>query len=186
MLRVVQLSNSASSAPEAGPASPPGVIVGVGSAAEIAAQGQSWLQAATFTLTEDACADRRVVTVDSVPETLTELRTRCEHWPHASSVCDDVLRAGYGMFYGQGIMNSYYQQNFASRRGAKGRPTALLWCENQRVQLLKAEGMLPLEAARFSRGRDSRGYLAAFVPRGWVSTTLGGDPRHVAIGCACQ
>jgi enoyl-CoA hydratase/carnithine racemase len=88
MLRVVDVS----SAPEAGPASPPGVIVGVGSAAEIA-QGQSWLQAATFTLTEDACADRRVVTVDSVPETLTELRTRCEHWPHASSVCDDVLRA---------------------------------------------------------------------------------------------
>jgi enoyl-CoA hydratase/carnithine racemase len=92
MLRVVQLSNSVSSAPEAGPASPPGVIVGVGSAAEIA-QGQSWLQAATFTLTEDACADRRVVTVDSVPETLAELRTRCEHWPQASSVCDDVLRA---------------------------------------------------------------------------------------------
>jgi enoyl-CoA hydratase/carnithine racemase len=92
MLRVVQLSNSASSAPEAGPASPPGVIVGVGSAAEIA-QGQSWLETATFTLTEDACADRRVVTVDSVPETLSELRTRCEHWPHASSVCDDVLRA---------------------------------------------------------------------------------------------
>jgi enoyl-CoA hydratase/carnithine racemase len=88
MLRVVDVS----SAPEAGPASPPGVIVGVGSAAEIA-QGKSWLQAATFTLTEDACADRRVVTVDSVPETLTKLRTRCEHWPHASSVCDDVLRA---------------------------------------------------------------------------------------------
>jgi enoyl-CoA hydratase/carnithine racemase len=92
MLRVVQLSNSVPSAPEDGPASPLGVIVGVGSAAEIA-QGQSWLQAATFTLTEDACADRRVVTVDSVPETLAELRTRCEHWPQASSVCDDVLRA---------------------------------------------------------------------------------------------
>jgi hypothetical protein len=26
-----------------------------------------------------------------------------------------VLRAGYGIFYGQGIMNSYYQQNFAAR-----------------------------------------------------------------------
>ncbi|WP_445162504.1 enoyl-CoA hydratase/isomerase family protein [Mycobacterium sp. Dal123C01] len=91
MLRVVQLSNSVSSAPEDGPASPPGVIVGVGSAAEIA-RGQSWLETATFTLTEDACADRRVVTVDSVPETLAELRTRYEHWPQASSVCDDVLR----------------------------------------------------------------------------------------------
>jgi hypothetical protein len=28
---------------------------------------------------------------------------------------EDVLRGGYGMFYGQGIMNSFYQQNFASR-----------------------------------------------------------------------
>jgi enoyl-CoA hydratase/carnithine racemase len=68
------------------------VVVGVGSAAEIA-QDQTWLDAATFTLTEDPCADRRVITVDSVPETLAELRERCEHWPHASSVCDDVLRA---------------------------------------------------------------------------------------------
>jgi enoyl-CoA hydratase/carnithine racemase len=34
-----------------------------------------------------------VVTVDSVPETLAELTARCERWPHASAVCDDVLRA---------------------------------------------------------------------------------------------
>ena len=27
----------------------------------------------------------------------------------------DVIRGGYGMFYGQGIMNSYFQQNFAAR-----------------------------------------------------------------------
>jgi hypothetical protein len=27
----------------------------------------------------------------------------------------DVLRAGYGLFFGQGIMNSYFQQNFAAR-----------------------------------------------------------------------
>ncbi len=91
MFRVVQLADSASSAPEDGLASPPGVIVGVGSAAEIA-RSQSWLDVATFTLTEDACDDRRAVTVDSVPETLAELRKRCEHWPNASSVCDDVLR----------------------------------------------------------------------------------------------
>jgi enoyl-CoA hydratase/carnithine racemase len=91
MLREVDLSR----APEADLQSghtPPGVIVVVGSAAEIA-QNQSWLQAATFTLTEDACADRRVVTVESIPGTLAELRHRCERWPHASSVCDDVLRA---------------------------------------------------------------------------------------------
>ncbi len=36
---------------------------------------------------------RRVVTVDSVPDTLAELTERCAHWPHSSAVCDDVLRA---------------------------------------------------------------------------------------------
>jgi Enoyl-CoA hydratase/isomerase len=89
MLRVVDLSN----APEDGPtSSPPGVVVAVGSAAAIAAAG-SWLDAATFTLTEDACADRRVVTVDSVSDALGELSSRCQRWPHASGICDDVLRA---------------------------------------------------------------------------------------------
>lgn len=88
MLRVVDLS----SAPRDGPGSPPGVIVAVGSAADIAAAG-SWLDAATFTLTEDSCADRRVVTVDSVPATVDLLTERCQRWPHASGICDDVLRA---------------------------------------------------------------------------------------------
>jgi enoyl-CoA hydratase/carnithine racemase len=88
MLRVVDLS----SAPYAGVASPPGVIVAHGSAADIA-HTESWLDAATFTLTEDPCADRRVVTVDSVPDALAELTRRCQRWPHASGVCDDVLRA---------------------------------------------------------------------------------------------
>lgn len=89
MLRVVDLSN----APQDGPASPPGVVVGVGSAAAIAGS-ESWLDAATFTLTEDACADRRVVTVDSVSDALDDLSARCQRWPHASGICDDVLRAG--------------------------------------------------------------------------------------------
>lgn len=88
MLRVVDLSR----APDAGLAPPPGVIVAHGGAADIARSG-SWLDAATFTLTEDSCADRRVVTVDSVPEALAELTARCRRWPHASAVCDDVLRA---------------------------------------------------------------------------------------------
>jgi hypothetical protein len=88
MLRVVDLS----SAPDLAVGSPPGVIVAVGSAADIV-RDQSWLDAATFTLTEDPCADRRVVTVDSVPGALAELTQRCQRWPHASSVCDDVLRA---------------------------------------------------------------------------------------------
>jgi len=88
MLRVVDLS----SAPDAGVTSPPGVIVAYGSAADIARAG-SWLDIATFTLTVDFCTDRRVVTVDSVPTTVAELTQRCERWPHASTVCDDVLRA---------------------------------------------------------------------------------------------
>ena len=88
MLRVVDLS----SAPDDGAAAPPGVIVAAGSATDLA-NAEPWLDAATFTLTEDRCADRRVVTVDSVPETLAELTRRCQRWPHASTVCDDVLRA---------------------------------------------------------------------------------------------
>ena len=92
MLRVIDLSSAPDAGIGTGPASPPGVIVAVGSAADIARSG-SWLDAATFTLTEDPCADRRVVTVDSVPETVAELTGRCQRWPQASSVCDDVLRA---------------------------------------------------------------------------------------------
>ncbi|MEB3980531.1 enoyl-CoA hydratase/isomerase family protein [Mycobacterium sp. 663a-19] len=89
-MRVVDLSG----APDAGvsPASPPGVVVAHGSAADIA-RSESWLDTATFTLTEGSCTDRRVVTVDSVPDTLAELTRRAQRWPHASAVCDDVLRA---------------------------------------------------------------------------------------------
>src|SRR6201981_2641374 len=92
MLRVVDLSRAPDAGVDAGLASPPGVIVAIGSATDIVQSG-SWPDAATFTLTEDLSTDRRVVTVDSVPETLTELTQRCQRWPHASSVCDDVLRA---------------------------------------------------------------------------------------------
>ncbi len=88
MLRVVDVS----SPPDAGVTSPPGVIVAVGSAAEIGT-AEYWVDTATFTLTEDPCADRRVITVDSVSEALAELTRRCRRWPHASSVCDDVLRS---------------------------------------------------------------------------------------------
>jgi enoyl-CoA hydratase/carnithine racemase len=88
MLRVVDLS----SAPDADVSAPPGVVVAFGSAAEVAGT-EFWLNTATFTLTEDPCADRRVVTVASVPDALAELTARCERWPHASAVCDDVLRA---------------------------------------------------------------------------------------------
>ena len=42
-------------------------------------------------------------------------------------------------------------------------------------------GFYLLQAAAFARGRGSAGFLVAFVPRGWFSTSLGGDPRRVAI-----
>jgi enoyl-CoA hydratase/carnithine racemase len=48
--------------------------------------------AATFTLVEQACDDRRAITVPSVPAALAELELRCSRWPQASAVCDDVLR----------------------------------------------------------------------------------------------
>ncbi|OCB58178.1 enoyl-CoA hydratase [Mycobacterium malmoense] len=76
---------------DAGAASPPGVILAHGAAADLA-RSESWLQKATFTLTEDRCDDPRVVTVDSVPDALAELTARCRRWPRASGVCDDVLR----------------------------------------------------------------------------------------------
>ena len=92
MLRVVDLSGAPDFGPAPGVASPPGVIVAHGSAAELA-PAEPWLDTATFTLTEDACTDRRVVTVESVPEALAELTARCRRWPQAGTVCDDVLRA---------------------------------------------------------------------------------------------
>lgn len=92
MFRVVDLSSAPDAGPETVTATAPGVVLAHGSGAELA-HSQSWLSAASFTLTEDCYDDRRVVAVDSVPDALAELTARCHHWPHASSVCDDVLRA---------------------------------------------------------------------------------------------
>jgi enoyl-CoA hydratase/carnithine racemase len=83
MIGVVDLS----SAPQRAVSSPPGVLVAHGRLSD-----EYWLDTATFTLTDQPCADRRVITVDSVPDALAELTWRCEHWPQASAVCDDVLR----------------------------------------------------------------------------------------------
>ena len=91
MLRVVDLSSPPDPGSEVRAESPPGVGVAFGSAADLTG-ADYWLETSSFTLTEDPCADRRVVTVDSVPDVLAELTQRCERWPHASSVCDDVLR----------------------------------------------------------------------------------------------
>jgi enoyl-CoA hydratase/carnithine racemase len=49
--------------------------------------------AATFTLTERPDADRRMVTVESVEQALGQLTERCQRWPQAAAVCDDVLRS---------------------------------------------------------------------------------------------
>jgi len=48
---------------------------------------------ATFTLSEAATDDRRVVTVASIADTLELLRQRCERRPQTAAVCDDVLRS---------------------------------------------------------------------------------------------
>jgi hypothetical protein len=60
-----------------------GVVVAVGSPSDDA----------TFTLTEAEYDDRRAITVPSVSEALTELTERCQRWPQAAAVCDDVLRS---------------------------------------------------------------------------------------------
>jgi enoyl-CoA hydratase/carnithine racemase len=48
---------------------------------------------ATFTLTDEECDDRRAITVPSVSDALAELSERCQRWPQAAAVCDDVLRS---------------------------------------------------------------------------------------------
>jgi GAF domain-containing protein len=42
-------------------------------------------------------------------------------------------------------------------------------------------GLYLTQAASFGRGRDRRGVLAVFVPRGWLTAALDQDPRRVAI-----
>jgi enoyl-CoA hydratase/carnithine racemase len=80
--------------PPSGPQAPTGVVVALGSAADIASpSAQHWIDRATFTLTEDDVTDRRIVTVTSTETALAALTTRFEMWPQAATVCDDVLRA---------------------------------------------------------------------------------------------
>jgi enoyl-CoA hydratase/carnithine racemase len=91
-MRVVDLADPPDSDAEL--AAPPGVVVALGD--PDAPHADYWLQRATLTLTEAATGhadDPRVVTVDSVPDTLARLRRRCLRWPHAAAICDDVLRS---------------------------------------------------------------------------------------------
>jgi len=85
-LRIIDLAKS----PPADDVVPPGVVIAAG---PVAAAPEYWLNQATFTLTQDCTEDRRMITVDSVSDTLAELTRRCRRWPRAAAVCDDVLRS---------------------------------------------------------------------------------------------
>ncbi|MCV7216556.1 enoyl-CoA hydratase/isomerase family protein [Mycobacterium crocinum] len=86
-MRVVDLADP----PPIGVTGPPGVVVAVGESST--PEGEFWLDTATFALVESEQEDRRCVVVASVDDAVAELRERCERWPHASAVCDDVLRS---------------------------------------------------------------------------------------------
>jgi enoyl-CoA hydratase/carnithine racemase len=86
-MRLVDLSDP----PPIGVTGPPGVVVAVGEPSTL--EGGFWLDSATFALAETEQEDRRYVAVESVDEAVAELRERCARWPHASAVCDDVLRS---------------------------------------------------------------------------------------------
>lgn len=72
-------------------AGPSGVVIAMGDAAT--PEAEYWLQQATFTLTQIERDDRRAVVVASAPDALAEITERCERWPQASAICDDVLRS---------------------------------------------------------------------------------------------
>jgi Enoyl-CoA hydratase/isomerase len=69
---------------------PLGVVVAFGELGPGSAE--YWLNEASFTLVEGPCADRRTVSVDSIPAALDEITQRVARWPQAAAVCDDVLR----------------------------------------------------------------------------------------------
>lgn len=78
--------------PPIGVTGPPGVVVAIGESST--PEGEFWLDTATFALTESEHEeDRRFVTVESVGNAVAELSERCQRWPHASAVSDDVLRS---------------------------------------------------------------------------------------------
>jgi PAS domain S-box-containing protein len=52
---------------------------------------------------------------------------------------------------------------------------------SSRAALGSDSGFYVLETSSFGRGRGSSGYLAVFVPSGWLILSLADDPRQVAI-----
>jgi PAS domain S-box-containing protein len=63
----------------------------------------------------------------------------------------------------------------------RNRSTVFAVGASKRGSLGAEPGFYLLEAARFGRGPASRGFVVAFVPQGWFTSTQGGDPRRVAI-----
>lgn len=86
-MQLVDLSDP----PTIGVTGVPGPIVAVGEPST--PEGEFWLDTATFALAEAEREDRRFVAVESIDAAVAELRERCEYWPQASAVCDDVLRS---------------------------------------------------------------------------------------------
>jgi enoyl-CoA hydratase/carnithine racemase len=86
MISVVGLET----APDAQPGA--GIVIATGARFD-SAHAEHWLERASFTLSEAEVADRRVITVGSVSETLADIAERCRRRPHSAAICDDVLRA---------------------------------------------------------------------------------------------
>ncbi|WP_374474149.1 enoyl-CoA hydratase/isomerase family protein [Williamsia sp. DF01-3] len=92
-LTVVDLIDPA--VPAVGEWSLPGVVVGVcRGGVPRSDSADRWLDVSTFTVTDTASDDRRVVPVSDLDETITLLSDRVAARPVAAAICDDVLRAG--------------------------------------------------------------------------------------------
>jgi PAS domain S-box-containing protein len=65
--------------------------------------------------------------------------------------------------------------------GVRDLATVFAVTASSRAVLGTEPGFYLLERTSFGRGRGSAGYLAVFVPRGWLILSLGDDPREVAI-----
>lgn len=86
MIRVVDLDG----VPDAEPGG--GLVIATGSEFDTA-YAQHWLQHASFALSENDAADRRVITVASVAGAVDAIVAHCRRRPQAAAICDDVLRA---------------------------------------------------------------------------------------------
>lgn len=111
----------------------PGVVIAVGSRFD-SAHAEYWLDRASVALCEGSEPDPRVVSVLSVPEAAAEIVDRCQRWPLAAAICDDVLRAvdpaapaGRGVL-AESLAYSVLQAGpeFARWVGERGPPAAVI------------------------------------------------------------